>query len=281
MIQTVTTKRLQRFAASRPLLFAAGCLLIYGGYGWVGQTAKAAGSRWGAMGGELLAAVLAALILTGLGWWKRVDFAAPRWRSLWVVLPYLVYVAGGYRGVNTPWIDTLFIAVEAFLVGFQEEVWLRGIFLEVLRPRFRVYGAVIISSIMFGMLHLSNVFSGATIEGVILQMLVTLVFGLIAAGIRLRTGSIWVPVLLHAAVDFLSWVGSPERHGIEPTSPLVMVVMGVALIAYAVALVWGVVLEPGEHDGPLDENGNSSIERYVYAILSRTSDELVKPERDD
>ncbi len=231
---------MRRLAADRPLRFAGFCLVLYAGYGWLGQSAKLAGSRAGAMGAELLACVLAALILTGLGWWRRTDFAPPRWRNLWVVLPFLLYLAGGYRGVVTSPLQTVGYGLSALLIGFQEEAWLRGIFLETFRPRYGAYGAVLLSSLAFGLLHLANLVSGGAVADVILQVLMTLLFGLIFAGIRLRTGSMWVPVILHTLVDFFSFVGTSAGTGMEPMSPTVMIIMAVLILAYGVALLWGI-----------------------------------------
>lgn len=236
-------KKVQRLAASHPLLFSFACLLLYAGYGWAGQMAKLLGSRLGAMGAELAAGILAALILTGLGWWRRAGFAVPRWRTLWVIIPFLLYLAGGYRGVTTSWPQTLLFALSALLIGFQEEAWLRGIFLEALRPRYGVYGAVILSSLLFGTLHLSHLFSGGQVGAVALQVLVTMLFGLIFAGIRLRTGSIWLPVLLHALVDFFSFVGTSAGAGMEPAPPLLLAIMAVLILAYGVGLLWGIKAE--------------------------------------
>lgn len=231
---------LARLAERRPLFFALVCLLIYAGYGWLGISAETLGSRWWNMGAELVACVLGALLLTWLDWWRRAGFTAPRWSRLWVILPYLLYAVGGWRGVLTGPGETVMFAVSALLIGFQEEAWLRGIFLETFRPRFGTVGAVGLSSLMFGLLHLAHLFSGRPVGEVIMQVLATFLFGLVYAGIRLRTGSIWVPVLLHAVTDFLSFVGSTGGGGMEPASPLVLAGMAVLITAYGVALVRGV-----------------------------------------
>lgn len=232
--------RIAKRADRRPILFAMGCFLIYAGYGFIGQTAKALGTRWGAMGAELLAAVLAILLLSQLGWWRRAGFRAPHWRRLWVILPYLLYLGGGYRGVTTSWSETLLLALSALLIGFQEEVWLRGIFLETFRGRYGALRAVVISSLMFGLLHTANLFSGAGPGVVVTQVLATLLFGLVYAGIRIQTGSIWVPIGLHAATDFLSFVGTSAGQTMEPAPPLVLAIMALLIAAYGIALLWGV-----------------------------------------
>lgn len=236
---------MNRLAAKRPLLFAAGCLVPLGLYLWAGQTAKLLDSRLGATLAELASGLMALLLVGALGWWGRVGFGAPRWRSLWVIIPYLLYAAGGYRGVTTGLGMTIYFVLEALLVGFQEELWMRGLFLALLRPRFGAAGAVVLSSLLFGVLHMAHLFSGAAVGDVLLQVLVTLLFGLIYAGIRLRTGSIWVVIFLHALVDLFSFVGRSEGAGIEPMAPWVMLVMAVLIIAYGVALVWQVDRAPG------------------------------------
>lgn len=135
--------------------------------------------------GILLAAVMMALIFTAswaAGWlrvtgfgWETANPAALLWRSaLWGVL---------------------FIAV-----GFYEELMTRGYILQNLEDGLNTFWAVIISSAIFGLLHVDNPGAGWVA-----------VVGITAAGLMfaygyLRTRSLWLAIGLHIGWNFFEGV---------------------------------------------------------------------------
>lgn len=111
------------------------------------------------------------------------------------------------------WWNIVIFAVTMFLVGYAEEVFLRGIVLNLLIQRFSktgrgVLGAVLISSIIFGLAHFSNLAAGANLESVCVQVIEAVVLGIIFAAIYLRSNNIWVTIILHGLMDFASLQGS-------------------------------------------------------------------------
>ena len=88
----------------------------------------------------------------------------------------------------------------ALMVGFVEESVFRGLMLTALRER-GVWRAIIVTSVLFGLTHLANVLSGATVLETISQVAYTIAFGVAFAALVLRTGIIWPLVLAHAAID--------------------------------------------------------------------------------
>jgi len=92
------------------------------------------------------------------------------------------------------------IAVSAGLTaGFCEEVLYRAFFLWYLMTWLPDFAAVAISSILFGVAHL---YQGR--DGVIKAT----VAGVIFSAVYLFTGSLWVPIFLHATVDIMSLLTS-------------------------------------------------------------------------
>ena len=107
----------------------------------------------------LVGALLVAALLTGFGWWRLAGFVGTaKWRDLHVLwLPVLILVLpflGGVRPMPTNELLTLVVGYAA--TAFFEEALYRGVVLGLLRPR-GIWSAVIISSVLFGLVHLSNI----------------------------------------------------------------------------------------------------------------------------
>lgn len=100
----------------------------------------------------------------------------------------------------------LIFTADMILIGISEEIIFRGVILTNLRQHFGnsvagIWKAVIISSVMFALAHVTNV-----VELTMVEFLDRLLFcfgmGMILAAIYIRCGNIWVVALLHALVDF-------------------------------------------------------------------------------
>ena len=101
----------------------------------------------------------------------------------------------GHGLSNGVWSVILLLAI-----GFGEEFLSRGFVFGYLR-RYGVWWATIISSVSFGLLHISNCgkMQGAMVTSI--QVAMASGFGAIMVGAMLLSGSIWIPVLLHAFQD--------------------------------------------------------------------------------
>lgn len=103
------------------------------------------------------------------------------------------------------------VIIEQILIGVFEEFLFRGLLLNILlekmqRHRFKdKMAAVLISSILFGLVHLLNLFSmpqmvNATID----QVCYSIFIGIFLGVLYLRTHNIWVVVFYHAIYDMAS-----------------------------------------------------------------------------
>ncbi len=110
----------------------------------------------------------------------------------------------GVRSLR-PVYEIAVFAVCMFLVGMTEEFLFRGTIAKLL---FRHYGmsrqgvwkAVIVSGVLFGAAHLTNLI-GADPVGVLVQCVIAAMMGMAFAAIYFRTGNLWVVVFLHGFVD--------------------------------------------------------------------------------
>lgn len=147
--------------------------------------------------------VLVALALSALGWWKAAGFNLPtEWRdSRLMIVPFLIVLGLPFlMGVRTTDAGTFaYLAIAYALTGFMEEGLMRGIVLHVLKPT-GATRSVVISSLLFGLMHIGNLLYRNPFI-VFAQMIGAFVHGVGLSAIRLRTNTIWFPVLLHGLHD--------------------------------------------------------------------------------
>ena len=61
--------------------------------------------------------------------------------------------------------------------------------------------SVIVSGLVFGFIHITNIFHGVELPGLIAQMTSAVAAGLLFMAIYLRGGNLWVLMLVHAVID--------------------------------------------------------------------------------
>jgi CAAX protease family protein len=147
--------------------------------------------------------VVIALTLSALGFWKAAGFNFPtEWRdSRPVIIPFIIVLGLPFlMGIKTTDAGTLvYLLIGYALTGFMEEGLMRGIVLRVLKPT-GTTRSVVISSLLFGLMHIGNLLYRNPII-VFAQMIGAFVHGIGLSAIRLRTNTIWFPVILHGLHD--------------------------------------------------------------------------------
>ena len=155
--------------------------------------------------------IFAAILLSMLGWWVAVGFAAPKKRNdLWYyVIPFLPTVP--FFPAIVRQIAKLEFAIQplvlevlmlTLLVAFAEEVIFRGLMLNALKAR-GAWTAVIVSSMLFGLSHSLNLLSGQHLAETATQVVFALTTGFMFASLVLRKGLLWPLVVAHFLIDFL------------------------------------------------------------------------------
>lgn len=131
---------------------------------------------------------------------------------------------------------TLFLlALNTAFVGLSEELMFRGVLLGALLGRTGVRRAVILSAIAFGGVHSLNGLITGEIGSALAQSLIAIGMGCWAASLRLRTGSLLAPVVLHGLWDLALLSVIVAGASVELT-----LVVSVSAIGFAVGLgVWG------------------------------------------
>lgn len=174
----------------------------------------------------------------GLG--RAILFTLPCWLIAINNFPFISIITGeAYISASAEKIALY--AFQCLCVGLFEELAFRGcIFLFALdthrKSTFDLFLAIVISSAIFGAVHLVNVLAGASIGSVVLQIGYSFLIGGMCSVVLMKTGCIWHCVLIHAVYNFCGGV-VPTLGGGEiwntPTVALTVIV-SLAVAAYVV-----------------------------------------------
>ena len=187
--------------------------------------------------------VVAFVFLSLLGWWHQTGFTKGiRGNDVPVCLfPTLLtcYIAFGALSSSTVGSMIVFIAIYACLIAVAEESIFRGIILQTLLPK-GVLRAILLSTLIFALLHVGNLFAGLSWAYVSGQVLYTFGGGMAYAVMRVRTGSIWPAIILHGLTDFGA-LAATNGTVVKPSTFLIGLLAGgsvcsVYLIYAAIAL---------------------------------------------
>jgi membrane protease YdiL (CAAX protease family) len=160
--------------------------------------------------------VLVFVLIARLGLLKEGGFTRfSEWKAVWLIWPVLIYsVLNGSDLIDSPyrinWADGGLIALFVLLyvsVGTIEEFLFRGLILPLLMRKWGstrkgIYTAVIVSSAIFGVVHLLNFIAGRRdLLTTGTQILYGTFFGVFFAALVLRNKSIWPAVFCHFLFD--------------------------------------------------------------------------------
>lgn len=109
------------------------------------------------------------------------------------------------------------------LVGIGEEFLARAVAAETLLEHFGtthagIVKACVVSGVIFGAMHVVNLFGGMDPAGVVVQMLSTAGAGMVFAAIYFRCGNLWATVVLHALWDASLLAATVSSKGVDAVS---------------------------------------------------------------
>lgn len=171
----------------------------------------------------VLAVMVGITFLLGMG---RVFVCRGRgfWRSMIPALPMLIlYGLAGVEGLV--WCLSEGIPVQSIggivsfvllmaTIGITEELTYRGLIAGILYRRYGatpagVWFSVLVSSLIFGTVHLINAVGGAAeLSGVLIQMVGASAMGMCFAAIYFRCRNLWAVAALHGFMDFCALISS-------------------------------------------------------------------------
>ena len=136
---------------------------------------------------------------------KSLLWALPCFMVAFINFPYSALISGEATIVRTDLIGLYIIYVLG--IALLEELIFRGIAIMVISDYLRgkkhaPFFVALISSLIFSLFHLTNLFVGASIASVALQCLYTFLIGGMLAVTMLKTHNVWLCVLIHMLFDF-------------------------------------------------------------------------------
>ena len=182
-----------------------------------------------------LAVLLAAALLTRLGWWREAGFTRPsRWRNLrLLVFPLLVValVVSGGVFVSGPG-DLISTLLAVLAAVFAEELIFRGLAFRALAPGGPVR-AVILTSLLSGLLVFGRTITDGPWPEAARVTLLAVCGGLTYGALRWRTASIWPVFLVHAALALAVDIATLGTL----TYPLFLVLSTLGFVLYGLFLL--------------------------------------------
>jgi membrane protease YdiL (CAAX protease family) len=177
-------------------------------------------------------------------------FRRPFWKSLLVILPCFAVVINNFpiisfvRGdavLNSPLEYVLIFAAECFFVALFEEFAFRGVIFSVILEKRRknsgdVFISILLTSVMFGLIHILNILSGSDPMSVFLQIGYSFLIGGMCSFVLIETKNIWFCVIFHAVYnfggDFMPRLGMGTWW--DTPTVIITVLLSVAVTVYVV-----------------------------------------------
>lgn len=133
---------------------------------------------------------------------------------LWFPALYLVvFISLALKaGLPTPQV-ILFIFVNTMLVGLSEELMFRGILFQGILSRLPVWPAIWLTSIVFGAIHSLNAFFTGDLTAALVQSVAAFMSGILFIAIRIRTASLYPPIVFHGLWDFCMFLSLGPAGG--------------------------------------------------------------------
>jgi len=205
----------------KAIVFAAVYLAVYLGVGWVIDKTAGDAIDFDDVFGDPLSVFLAVALPLVIGSIVLFAFAASvRWLPrplfgrqpvtgrwwMWIA-PVLVVITFVLRLFGIDWaaytggvIATTFLA--GLFVGIAEEVLTRGIVVTLLRRHgYREWAVAVLSSLVFALLHTTNLLSGQPVLTVLVTVGFAFGFGMMMYLTLRVTGNLVWPIVLHALTD--------------------------------------------------------------------------------
>ena len=142
-----------------------------------------------------------------------------------------------------PTVAALAMAIAA---GFYEETIFRGVTVPIgmryFKSEKRVGILVLISALVFGLMHIGNIVNGASIQMGIAQGVATTFAGIFFIAAYLRTGNILIPIFMHGIYDYMCFVTDPTLENGIMANDVAAGALILAVLVDVIAGIWGLYL---------------------------------------
>ena len=157
--------------------------------------------------------ILVALVFAGNSYiFTRSRKKVGIWKSLGLALPPVIIALIAFRASFTDalsynFTDVCGLLIYCITIGIAEELLCRGWLLTEFIERYgydykHVKLSILLSAVVFGCMHITNVFYGQTLFETFTQIIQTLGIGFLLGTVFYRTRNIWSVIFIHAFYDF-------------------------------------------------------------------------------
>lgn len=143
---------------------------------------------------------------------KENTFSSLKYGGILLVIIAILFISNIEGAVGARPGNILNLSLYCFLIGISEELLCRGWVQNSFLKRFGkskkgAFLSILFASLVFGSIHITNVFAGNTVLETIAQVLQTTSLGFLFGVIYYKSGNIWTPIILHAVYDFSIMIG--------------------------------------------------------------------------
>lgn len=134
----------------------------------------------------------------GINKLKRLHY-----KNLLFCIPMIIVALSNLRygiHINYSWHQIVLISIEALGVGFSEEILFRSFLMKAIMNKSSTV-AIIVSSIVFGMIHIFNLLSGADMKLTIAQVVYATALGLMFAMFFCKTNNVIPCMICHSIIN--------------------------------------------------------------------------------
>jgi membrane protease YdiL (CAAX protease family) len=208
----------------------------------------------------VVGSIVLIVFTTFMGWNAEIFGRQSIYRSRWMWLaPVLVLVPITLRVLAIDWGGpalsvVLLVLATGALIGFSEELLFRGIAVKMLRSGgHREWSVAAISSVLFGVSHSLNIFSGEPLTSVAVTVLYTVAFGALMYLSMRVVGFLVAAMVLHGLTDptvILSTGGLPGAVEVSDTGGLLALTSGFTLFVLVPVGILMLFFVPGRVGEP-------------------------------
>jgi len=187
-------------------------------------------------------------------WWMWIAVAL-------VVAPIVLQLIGTDYGVYAAGVVPMSFFVGLF-IGFTEEILYRGVVVTVLREAgHREWTVAVVSSAVFGLSHVVNIFTGPSAVVVGLTILIAFGFGMMMYLTMRVTGSIIWPMILHAVTDPTTFLvsGGIDEDLRNAHNPFLDAAAPFNILLIPAALIAMILLGRRSVDGVESDDGHGPV----------------------
>ena len=206
--------------------------------------------------GNLASSVLAVLFMIAYTKWFAPEFKGVFKTSHLATGLAFVWLAFAFKFFGAYFVNladsgfyfkpTVAALAMAIAAGFYEETIFRGVTVPIgmryFKSEKRVGILVLISALVFGLMHIGNIANGASIQMGIAQGIATIFAGIFFIAVYLRTGNLLIPIFMHGIYDYMCFTTDPSLENGIMANDIAMSALTLAVLVDVIAGIWGLYL---------------------------------------